>query len=113
MLPKPDRLDMLIFWFGVGADGIFVVTMTIMLAQQTTLEVAMLSGGALLAGRHVAGIIMEAAGIVADRVGAATAFAMSALLIGGLFAIGFGCLQLARLPSSSRAGPLASPFRPL
>ncbi|MBG03046.1 MAG: hypothetical protein CMM59_03100 [Rhodospirillaceae bacterium] len=112
MLPKPDRLDMLIFWFGVGADGIFVVTMTIMLAQQTTLEVAMLSGGALLAGRHVAGIIMApAAGIVADRVGVQRPLvAMSALLIGGLFAIGFGWFAIGAVAVIVSRGALASLF---
>ena len=40
MLPKPDRLDMLIFWIGGGADGIFVMAMTIMLSRQASLELA-------------------------------------------------------------------------
>jgi MFS family permease len=92
MLPKPDRLDMLIFWIGVGADGIFVMTMTIMLARQTFLEVAMISGGALLAGRHIAGIVAAPlAGMIADRVGVRIPLvAMSALLIAGFLMIGLG-----------------------
>ena len=36
MLPKPYRLDMLIFWIDIGADGIFVMMMTIMLARQAS-----------------------------------------------------------------------------
>jgi len=83
MLPKPDRLDMLIVWIGVGADGIFVMTMTIMLARQASLEVAMISVGPLLAGRHFAGIVAAPlVGMIADRVGVwIPLVAMSALLI--------------------------------
>jgi len=90
MLPKPDRLDMLIVWIGVGADGIFVMTMTIMLARQASLEVAMISGGPLLAGRHFAGIVAAPlVSMIADRVGVRIPLvAMSALLIARFLMIG-------------------------
>ncbi|MBC8242568.1 MAG: MFS transporter [Alphaproteobacteria bacterium] len=112
MLPKPDRLDMLIFWIGVGADGIFVMTMTIMLARQTSLEVAMISGGALLAGRHIAGIVAAPlAGIIADRVGVrAPLVAMAVLLIAGLLMIGLGWFAFGASAIIVSRGALAALF---
>jgi hypothetical protein len=64
--------------------------MTIMLARQTSLEVAMISGGALLAGRHFAGIVAAPlVGMIADRVGVRIPLvAMSALLIARFLMIG-------------------------
>ena len=112
MLPKPDSLDMLIFWIGVGADGIFVITMTIMLARQTSLEVAMISGGALLAGRHIAGIVAAPlAGMIADRVGVRIPLvAMSALLIAGFLMIGLGWFAFGASAIIVSRGALAALF---
>lgn len=112
MLPKPDRLDMLIFWFGVAADGVFVMTMTIMLARHTSLDLAMLSGGALLAGRHIAGIVAAPlAGVIADRIGVRTPLAaMSALLILGLLLIGLGWFVAGAVALIVSRGALAALF---
>ena len=112
ILPKPDRLDMLIFWIGVGADGIFVMTMTIMLARQASLEVAMISGGALLAGRHIAGIVAAPlAGEIADRVGVQIPLvAMVGLLIVGFLMIGLGWFAFGASAIIVSRGALAALF---
>jgi len=93
-LPKPDRLDILIFWMGFGVDGVFTMTVTIMLAKHVALEVAMLSGGLIFAGRRV--IEMLAAplsGFIADSFGVhRPLIAASVLLAIGLSCVGAGWL---------------------
>lgn len=112
MLPRPDRLDLLIFWIGVGADGIFVMTMTIMLARHTSLELAMISGGALLAGRHIAGIVAAPlAGVIADRMGVRLPLlAMSLLLIAGFVFVGIGWFLVGAVCIIVSRGALAALF---
>jgi predicted MFS family arabinose efflux permease len=112
MLPKPDRLDMLIFWIGVGADGIFVMAMTIMLARQASLELAMISGGTLLAGRHFAGIVAAPlVGMIADRVGVRIPLvAMSALLIARFLMIWLRCFAFGAGAIIVSQGALAALF---
>ena len=112
MLPKPDRLDMLIFWIGVGADGIFVMAMTIMLARQASLELAMISGGTLLAGRHFAGIVAAPlVGMIADRVGVRIPLvAMPALLIARFLMIGLRCFAFGAGAIIVSQGALAALF---
>ena len=67
-LPKPDRLDILIFWMGFGVDGVFTMTVTIMLAEHIALELAMVSGGLIFAGRRVVEMLAAPlSGVIADR----------------------------------------------
>lgn len=93
-LPKPDRLDILIFWMGFGVDGVFTMTVTIMLAAHVALEVAMLSAGLLIAARRVAEIIAAPlSGVVADRFGVrGPLVAASLLLVVGFAFVGIGWL---------------------
>ena len=57
ILPKPDRLDILILWIGFAVDGVFTMTVTIMLAEHVVLELAMVWGGLLIAGRRLVEIV--------------------------------------------------------
>ena len=87
-LPKPDRLDLLIFWMGFGVDGVFTMTLTIMLAVNSSVELAMVSAGLLIAGRRVAEIVIAPlSGAIADRFGVRTplVFATIVLVFGFLF----------------------------
>ena len=94
ILPKPDRLDILIFWMGFSIDGVFTMTVTIMLAQHIALELAMLSGGLFFAGRRVAEMVAAPlSGHIADRFGVHRPLVMASfLLVAGLALVGLGWL---------------------
>jgi DHA1 family inner membrane transport protein len=82
MFPKPDRFDLLIFWMGVGVDGVFTLTITIMLAQQTTVEWAMLGGGLILSVRRIAEMVAAPTfGVIADRFGVRRPLIVSSVLV--------------------------------
>jgi len=93
-LPKPDRLDILIFWMGFSIDGVFTMTVTIMLAEHIALEMAMLSGGLLFAGRRVIEMVVAPlSGYIADRFGVRVPLiAASFLLAASLGLVGLGWL---------------------
>jgi len=93
-LPKPDRLDILIFWMGFAVDGLFTMTVTIMLAEHIALEMAMLSGGAMFAGRRVIEMVVAPlSGYIADRFGVrAPMIGNAVLLAAGLALVGLGWL---------------------
>ena len=96
LFPKPDRLDVLIFWMGFGVDGVFTMTVTIMLAEHMALEVAMLAGGFLFAGRRVAEMVAAPlSGAIADRFGVHKPLILaSLLLVAGFAIVGFGWLYV-------------------
>jgi MFS family permease len=98
-LPKPDRLDILIFWMGFSIDGVFTMTVTIMLAEHIALEMAMLSGGLLFAGRRVIEMVVAPlSGYIADRFGVRRPLMMTSfLLVAGLGLVGLGWLYTGAL----------------
>ena len=70
MLPRPDSLDMMIFWMGAGIDGVFTVSISLMWAQYLTLDMAILFGGSILAARRLSEMLVApCAGMIADRFG--------------------------------------------
>jgi DHA1 family inner membrane transport protein len=90
-LTKPSVLDLLFFIQGYAIDGLFAVSITLMLAENTSLAHAAIGGGVLLALRHV-GEAMAAPlfGSLGDRFGAVKIFTMSAALtVVGLLLIAF------------------------
>jgi MFS family permease len=77
---KPTPLDILYFMQGYAVDGLFAISVTLMLAETTNLSTAVLGGGALLALRHLG----EATGaplfgMIADRFGAGKIFFIAAI----------------------------------
>jgi len=90
-LAKPKPIDVLFFLQGYGVDGVFAVSITLIFAREASLEVAVMSGSALLAMRHL-GEAMAAPlfGWIADRVGARNVFVAAAALT----MIGFICVAL-------------------
>lgn len=94
LLPKPDRLDLLIFWMGFGVDGLFTMTVAIMLAKHVALDAAMFSAGLMIAGRRVAEMVVApASGAIADRFGVRIPLvAASLLLVAGFAMVGAGWL---------------------
>ena len=94
MFPKPDRFDLLIFWMGFGIDGVFTLTVTIMLAQHTSVEWAMIGGGLILSVRRISEMVVAPiSGAIADRFGVKRPLVVSSLLvIVGFALVGIGWL---------------------
>ena len=110
ILPKPERIDILILWIGFAVDGVFTMTVTIMLAEHVVLELAMVWGGLLLAGRRLVEIVAAPlSGIVADRFGVRRPLvAASLLLVAGLAFVGFGWLYAGALAIIVARGALGT-----
>jgi MFS family permease len=91
-LPRPQSLDLLFFAVGFAVDGVFTMTITLILADIVSLETAILSGGAILAFRRVAeAIVAPLGGLLGDRCGIGRAlFASTMLSAAGLGAIAMG-----------------------
>ena len=90
-LTKPSVLDILFFIQGYAIDGLFAVSITLMLAENTSLANAAIGGGVLLALRHVGeALAAPLFGSLGDRFGAVKIFTMSAALtVFGLLLIAF------------------------
>ena len=95
-LTRPRPIDLLFFVQGYGVDGVFAVSITLIFAREVPLSVAVMSGGALLAMRHVGeAVAAPTFGWVADRIGARRVFAGSTVLtILGFRFYGWACLCL-------------------
>jgi MFS family permease len=91
-LPKPQALDLLFFAVGFAVDGVFTMTITLILADFVSLETAILGGGAILAFRRAAeAIVAPLGGMLGDRFGIDRALFASTLLSAiGLAAIAMG-----------------------
>ena len=90
-LTKPSLLDILFFIQGYAMDGLFAVSITLMLVENTSLANAALGGGILLALRHVGeAFAAPLFGRLGDRFGALKIFMISATLtVVGMLLIAF------------------------
>lgn len=87
----PSQLDLFYFLIGLCASGIFMTTVTVLLAQTMSVNNAMLIGGLIALGPNLAvTLIGPLSGILADRFGARPILLMS----GSLLALGFGLIAL-------------------
>ena len=91
-LPKPHALDWLFFAVGFAVDGVFAMTITIILADLVSLEAAILGGGIVLSLRRVGeAVFAPVGGWLGDRLGSeAVLFAATLLTLAGLGAIALG-----------------------
>ena len=112
IFPKPDSLDLLIFWMGAGIDGVFTISISLMWAQYLSTEVAILIGGSILAGRRLSEmLIAPCAGIIADRFGIRSPlFIAIAITIMGFGCIGGGLLTLGSIALVISRGALGTLF---
>ena len=112
MFPKPDRFDILIFWMGVGIDGVFTLTITIMLAQHTSVEWAMVGGGLILSTRRISEmVIAPSSGVIADRFGVRLPLIVASLaVIVGFALVGLGWLIVGSVAIVLARGALAPCF---
>ncbi len=80
-LDRPRPVDVIFFMQGYGVDGVFAVSITLILAREASLSEAVLGGSALLAMRHFGeAIAAPLFGWIADRVGARSVFIASSVL---------------------------------
>jgi DHA1 family inner membrane transport protein len=71
LLPWPSRLDLWSFAVGFGIDGIFVMTLSVLLSGVVSLESAVLTSGLLLATRRLVEVLVApVGGVLGDRWGA-------------------------------------------
>ncbi|MGI9523670.1 MAG: MFS transporter [Hyphomicrobiaceae bacterium] len=95
-LERPRPVDIVFFLQGYGVDGVFAVTITLILAREASLSEAVLGGSALLAVRHLGeAIAAPLFGWIADRMGARNIFIASTIftMVGfALVAVGFTVL---------------------
>ncbi len=88
-LGRPTSVDILFFLQGYGIDGVFAISITLILARDASLSVAVMGGGALLAMRHFGeAVAAPLFGGIADRAGARRVFALSVALM----TLGFACI---------------------
>ena len=109
-LGRPRTIDSLFFLQGMGVDGVFALTITLILAEKHSLAVAVLSGAALLAMRHVGeAVAAPLFGILGDRFGAAKVFAVSVFLTAaGFLGVAAGFTVIGALLMLVFRGALAS-----
>lgn len=109
-LERPTMLDLLFFQMGGGVDGIFIISITLILAQQYTSAVAVALGSALLAMRHLSeGLLAPLFGRMADRFGARRLFlAMMIATTAGFVAVALGATVPGALVMLCARGALAA-----
>ncbi len=109
-LSKPAPIDVIFFLQGFGVDGVFAVTITLIFAREADLSTAVLSGGALLAMRHLGeAIAAPLFGWVADKWGARRIFIVAEVLtMCGFFAVASGLTVAGAIVMLIFRGALAS-----
>jgi MFS family permease len=112
IFPRPDSLDMLIFWMGAGIDGVFTVSISLMWAQYVSTEMAILFGGSILAARRLSEMLVApCSGMIADRFGIRLPLtSMIALAIAGFAMIGAGLLMQGSIALVLARGALGTLF---
>lgn len=87
-LPRPVRLDLYFFVVGLAVDGVFAMTVVLVLAKTVSLGSAMLAAGLILAFRRFGDILLSpVAGVVGDRIGTARVLWLATLLLAGGFTL--------------------------
>lgn len=90
-LPKPHRLDLFFFVVGFAVDGVFAMTIALVLAQTVAAETAVLGAGLILAVRRFGEMLFAPlGGILGDRYGAARVLFVAALLTAAGFVMLYG-----------------------
>lgn len=91
-LPRPVRHDILFFIVGFGVDGVFTMTITLILSSVVSVEAAMLSGGLLLASRRLVEFFCAPlGGVLGDRFGLSRMLSLSVVVLAvGFVMIGAG-----------------------
>jgi len=108
-LGRPGPLDLIYCIQGFGVDGVFALSITLILARELSVEHAVFAGSALLAFRHLGEAIgAPVFGVLADRVGARRLFrAALALTVLGFLLVSFGLPVVGAVVMLSFRGAIA------
>ncbi len=89
IFPRPGRLDLMYFVVTLSVDGIFTITLTLLLNDLVSVESAVLSAGLVLALKGLVQVALSpVGGALADRFGAQRLMGMmQAVLVGGLVVV--------------------------
>lgn len=91
LVPRPKRIDMLALVIGLGADGIFVMTLGLLLRDVVSMDQAVIAGGLMIALRRFMEVMFAPlGGALGDRFGAAR----MVLLLGLAVAAGMAVIAL-------------------
>ncbi len=109
-IARPNTIDIVFFLLGYGIDGLFAISITLILANETTLSAALVGGGLLLAMRHVGeAVAAPLFGWIADRFGAYRVFVgAAAMTVLGFSLIALGVTVAGALLMLVFRGALAS-----
>ncbi len=87
-LPKPKLFDLFFFVVGFAVDGVFAMTVALMLAKTSSPEAAMLAAGLILALRRFGEILLApVGGFLGDRFGTGKVLFLSTILLAMGFAV--------------------------
>ena len=87
-LPRPIPLDMFFFVVGFAVDGVFVMTIALVLTKTASAESAVFAAGLILALRRFGELALSpVAGAVGDRVGTGRLMIVATLLLAAGFAL--------------------------
>ena len=79
---RPSSLNILFFTLGLTVDGVFSMTLSLLLAQSFGIHSALLGAGLLLASqRLIAGVMSGVGGVIVDRFGAQRILAVGVTVI--------------------------------
>ena len=109
---SPNSFDFSIFLMGLGIDGLFTVTISLMWLEFVTPETAIMLGGFFLAGRRLVEMISAPlAGIISDNLGVKVPliFALIFVVLGFLL-VGMGSLILGSILIILARGALGTLF---
>lgn len=88
-LPRPKLIDLFFFGVGFSVDGVFAMTVALMLAKTASPEAAMLGAGLILALRRFGEVLLApVGGFLGDRFGSDRVLFLSTILL----ALGFAAL---------------------
>ena len=86
-LPKPKLIDVFFFVVGFTVDGVFAMTVALMLAKTASAETAILAAGLILAIRRFGEILLApVGGLLGDRFGTGLILFLATLLLAAGFA---------------------------
>ena len=112
LLLSPNSFDFSIFLMGLGIDGLFTVTISLMWLEFVTPETAIILGGFFLAGRRLVEMISAPlAGIISDNLSVKVPliFALIFVVLGFLL-VGMGSLILGSILIILARGALGTLF---
>jgi DHA1 family inner membrane transport protein len=91
---RPSSLNILFFTLGLAVDGVFTVTLSLLLAHSFGVHSAMLGAGMLLASqRLIGGVMSGVGGVIVDRFGARRIMAVGvSVIVVALFGVAAGSL---------------------